>query len=93
MASEIIKFPRLPSRDGQVDYDTVLVLARTDLFFAVAGRGHVQDTEVILYHFPSLLRAGEKGIPSREKGFSEHFTGESFTSLCFLISLLFLALI
>lgn len=69
MASEIIKFPRLLSRDGQVDYDTVLVLARTDLFLAVAGRGHVQDTEVILYHLPSLLRAGEReSLPGR-RGF------------------------
>lgn len=69
MASEIIKFPRLPSRDGQVDYDTVLVLARTGLFFAVAGRGHLQDTEVILYHFPSQLRAGEREFLPGRRGF------------------------
>lgn len=66
MVSQIIKFPRLLSRDVQVDYDTALLLAKTDLFFAVAGRGHIQDTEVILYHLPSLLRAGEKeSLPGR----------------------------
>lgn len=70
MASQLIKFPRSLSRDGQVDYDRVLILVKTDFFCAAAGRGHVQDTEVILYHLPSLLRAGDReSLPGRKGAF------------------------
>lgn len=87
MVSQIIKFPRLLSRDGQVDYDTVLLLARTDLFFAVAGREHVQNTEMILYHLPSVLRAWEReSLPGRRGVLS--ILHENHSSLC-LFSYLF----
>lgn len=39
----------------------VLVLARTELTFAVARRGHGQDPEVILCHLTSFSRAGGRG--------------------------------
>lgn len=32
--------------------------SRTRLFFAVVRRGHVQDTEVILYYFQGVRRRG-----------------------------------
>lgn len=45
-----------------------MILAKTGSVFAVAGRRNSQDTEVILHHLMSLLRAGERDS-SREKGF------------------------
>lgn len=39
----------------------VLVLARTELIFAVARRGHGQDPEVILCHLTSFSRVGGRG--------------------------------
>lgn len=39
----------------------VLVLARTELIFAVNRRGHGQDPEVILQHLTSFSRNGGGG--------------------------------
>lgn len=51
---------------------SVLVPARIGLVLAAVRRGHVQDTEVILYHL-AFVRGGGKGICFGEKG-SQHST-------------------
>lgn len=47
-----------------------MILAKTGSVFRAAGRRHGQDTEIILHHLSSLLRAGERDVlPDRRDSF------------------------
>lgn len=61
----------------------VMVLARTGSVFAVGGRRHGQDTEVILHHLMSLLRAGERDcLPDRRDSFQLKQLAEGAVQCC-----------
>lgn len=55
----------VPATDTQKNRKNIFIsaLARAYFIFAVARRGHGQDTEVILRHLMSLRRAGGRESP------------------------------